>query len=55
VLFRRRGGGIQVLLAHPGGPFWKRKDEGVWSIPKGLIDADLPLRFSSTRILSPAF
>jgi len=27
------------LLAHPGGPFWKRKDEGAWSIPKGLIEA----------------
>jgi predicted NUDIX family NTP pyrophosphohydrolase len=39
LLFRRRGGDIQVLLAHPGGPFWKQKDEGVWSIPKGLIGA----------------
>jgi predicted NUDIX family NTP pyrophosphohydrolase len=39
LLFRRRGGDIQVLLAHPGGPFWKRKDEGAWSIPKGLIGA----------------
>jgi len=29
------GAGIEVLLAHPGGPFWKNKDEGAWSIPKG--------------------
>ena|ERR1700733_10495995 len=35
VLFRRVGGEIEVLLAHPGGPFWKNKDDGAWSIPKG--------------------
>jgi predicted NUDIX family NTP pyrophosphohydrolase len=35
LLFRRVGGEIEVLLAHPGGPFWKNKDEGAWSIPKG--------------------
>jgi len=35
LLFRRKGPQIEVLLAHPGGPFWKNKDEGVWSIPKG--------------------
>ena len=35
-----RGGaaGPEFLLAHPGGPFWARRDEGAWSIPKGLID-----------------
>jgi predicted NUDIX family NTP pyrophosphohydrolase len=37
--FRRHDDGIQVLLVHPGGPFWVDKDEGVWSIPKGLIEA----------------
>ena len=31
---------VQVLLAHPGGPFWARKDAGAWSIPKGEIDPD---------------
>jgi predicted NUDIX family NTP pyrophosphohydrolase len=36
VAYRRRSGGIEVLLAHPGGPFWTRKDDGAWSIPKGL-------------------
>ncbi len=35
VLFRRHGDGLQVLLVHPGGPFWARKDQGAWSIPKG--------------------
>jgi len=38
LLYRRRPGGIEVLLAHPGGPFWSRKDVGAWSIPKGEID-----------------
>jgi predicted NUDIX family NTP pyrophosphohydrolase len=32
--------GIEVLLVHPGGPFWKNKDNGAWSIPKGEIEAD---------------
>jgi len=35
VAFRRQGGVIEVLLVHPGGPFWRDKDEGAWSIPKG--------------------
>lgn len=35
LLYRRRPGGLEVLLVHPGGPFWARKDEGAWSIPKG--------------------
>jgi predicted NUDIX family NTP pyrophosphohydrolase len=38
LLFRRRPAGVEVLLVHPGGPFWARKDAGAWSIPKGLID-----------------
>ncbi len=33
-----RNGGAEVLLVHPGGPFWARKDEGAWSIPKGEYD-----------------
>lgn len=40
LLYRRRGGGLEVFLGHPGGPFWARKDAGAWSIPKGLVDAD---------------
>jgi predicted NUDIX family NTP pyrophosphohydrolase len=35
LLFRKRSSGLQVLLVHPGGPFYKKKDLGVWSIPKG--------------------
>ena len=35
LLYRRAGGAIEVLLVHPGGPFWAGKDEGAWSIPKG--------------------
>ncbi|MDZ7691375.1 MAG: NUDIX domain-containing protein [Balneolaceae bacterium] len=31
---------LQLLLAHPGGPYWQNKDEGAWSIPKGLIEKD---------------
>jgi predicted NUDIX family NTP pyrophosphohydrolase len=37
VLYRHRDGKREVLLVHPGGPFWARKDEGAWSIPKGEI------------------
>jgi len=39
LLHRRREGALQVLLAHPGGPFWARRDDGGWTIPKGLVDA----------------
>ncbi|OBH24766.1 NTP pyrophosphohydrolase [Mycobacterium sp. E342] len=35
LLYRTRGGVVEVLIAHPGGPFWARKDNGAWSIPKG--------------------
>src|SRR5205807_7688652 len=38
VLFRKVHEGIQFLLVHPGGPFWAKKDEGSWSIPKGLYN-----------------
>jgi predicted NUDIX family NTP pyrophosphohydrolase len=34
----RRNNGLEVLLAHPGGPFWAKQDEGVWTIPKGLVE-----------------
>lgn len=40
LLYRRRPGGIEFLLVHPGGPFWTKKDEGAWSIPKGEYKAD---------------
>lgn len=37
--FRRANGGIEVFLVHPGGPFWKKKDLGAWSLHKGEYDA----------------
>ena len=40
LLFRRRDGRLEVLLAHPGGPLWESKDDGVWTIPKGEFDAN---------------
>lgn len=44
MLFRRGDAGIEVLIAHPGGPFWARKDDGAWSIPKGeYTDDEEPL------------
>jgi predicted NUDIX family NTP pyrophosphohydrolase len=39
LLFRRMGGELEVFLVHPGGPFWKKRDAGAWSIPKGEIAA----------------
>jgi predicted NUDIX family NTP pyrophosphohydrolase len=38
LLYRLRGGEPEVLIVHPGGPFWARKDAGAWSIPKGEYD-----------------
>ena len=35
IVYRRRGGDLEVFLVHPGGPFWAKKDLGAWSIPKG--------------------
>jgi len=40
LLYRRRAGRLEVLLAHPGGPFWRKRDQGAWTIPKGLVDAN---------------
>jgi predicted NUDIX family NTP pyrophosphohydrolase len=37
-MFRKRGDQLEVLLAHPGGPLFRSKDDGVWTIPKGEID-----------------
>jgi predicted NUDIX family NTP pyrophosphohydrolase len=40
LLYRRRAGRLEVLLAHPGGPFWRNRDDGAWTIPKGLVDTN---------------
>lgn len=38
LLFRRTGDQVEVLLAHPGGPYWKQQDFGSWSVPKGIAE-----------------
>jgi len=39
-MYRRRNGEIEVFLVHPGGPFWEKKDEGAWTVPKGEYASD---------------
>ncbi|MFI5127283.1 MAG: NUDIX domain-containing protein [Candidatus Acidiferrales bacterium] len=48
VMYRMRGGKIEVLLVHPGGPFWAKKDAGAWFIPKGETKPDEDL-FSAAK------
>jgi predicted NUDIX family NTP pyrophosphohydrolase len=38
LMFRRKGDAVEVLLVHPGGPFWAKKDLGAWTIPKGELE-----------------
>ncbi len=49
LLFRRTGPATEFLLVHPGGPFFARKDEGAWSIPKGLVDENEELLAAANR------
>jgi predicted NUDIX family NTP pyrophosphohydrolase len=50
ILYRRAcGGELQVLLVHPGGPYWAKRDDGVWSIPKGEAEGDVDLRATAAR------
>ncbi len=48
-MYRFKDGALQVLLAHPGGPFFQNKDEGAWSIAKGEPDADEDLFLTAQR------
>ena len=48
-MYRFRNGFLQVLLAHPGGPFFKKKDEGAWTIPKGEIEPGEDLLVAAKR------
>jgi predicted NUDIX family NTP pyrophosphohydrolase len=48
----RRSDALEILLAHPGGPFWAKKDDGAWSIPKGLAEADADLLATAQREFS---
>jgi predicted NUDIX family NTP pyrophosphohydrolase len=49
LLYRETPGGLRVLLAHPGGPYFSKKDAGAWSIPKGLVDAGEELMAAALR------
>ena len=49
LLYRRGDAGVEVLLAHPGGPYWSRQDHGSWSVPKGLAEGDEALEAVAAR------
>ncbi len=49
IMFRIHDGVLEVLLVHPGGPFWKTKDAGAWSIPKGEVEAGEDLLSAAQR------
>ena len=49
ILVFRRSDGLDVLLAHPGGPFWAKKDAGAWTIPKGLAEPGIALIETARR------
>ena len=38
MMYRKSGSSVEIFLVHPGGPFWARKEQGAWSIPKGLVE-----------------
>jgi predicted NUDIX family NTP pyrophosphohydrolase len=52
LVFRRTGAGIEFLLGHPGGPFWVKKDDGAWTIPKGLVESGDDLLSAARREFS---
>ena len=49
LLFRRKDGGLEVFLAHPGGPFWEKRDIGAWTIPKGVVNEGEELLAAACR------
>lgn len=49
LMYRKRQRQIEYFLVHPGGPFWAKKNEGVWSIPKGLTEQNEDLIVAATR------
>lgn len=51
VAYRRRAGHVEVFLIHPGGPYWARKDDGAWSIPKGEFTAEDPLEAAEREFI----
>ena len=52
LLFRRAPGGLEVLLAHPGGPYWQKQDYGSWSVPKGVAEEGEALEAVAAREFS---
>jgi predicted NUDIX family NTP pyrophosphohydrolase len=52
LLFRRGSGTLECFLAHPGGPFWKNRDAGAWTIPKGLVEEGEDLLAAACREFS---
>ncbi len=42
LMYRKRHGKTEVFLVHPGGPYFRKRDEGSWSVPKGVIEGDEP-------------
>src|SRR5471030_2159819 len=49
LMYRFRSGSLQVLLAHPGGPFFKNKDDGAWTVPKGEVEEGEDLLATAKR------
>ena len=49
LVYRETNATLEVLLAHPGGPFWARKDAGAWTIPKGLVEIGADLLATAER------
>lgn len=49
IMFRRRDEAVEVLIAHPGGPYWAKRDNGAWSIPKGIVEDGEDPRVTARR------
>jgi predicted NUDIX family NTP pyrophosphohydrolase len=49
LMYRRTGPRFEVPLVHPGGPFWRNKDDGAWSIPKGEMDENEDVTAAARR------
>jgi len=52
MMYRRQGSQLEVLLVHPGGPFWKNKDDGSWMIPRGHVEPGEDLLATAIREFS---
>jgi predicted NUDIX family NTP pyrophosphohydrolase len=48
-MYRRSDRGLEIFLVHPGGPFFRKRDEGAWSVPKGIIEEDEDLLAAARR------